>query len=404
MHEHLSSDLVDRYQQNRLSPLELTALLARAADCTSCSDRLAGRPLSDSLARLRAALHPEEHEHLMPDELTRWAAQSLPLAEGELVEAKIAGCPVCRDDAMELQAFRDTLAREAAVAPHHLSTRPMFGWAVAAVLAIVVLFAGYQVSHRHPVHATRTPVASQRTVQPAGVVPAHDSGAQSAEPLRFALRDGGHLIGLDAHGSLIGGEGLDPALSAVVGQVLRGEAVALPPAVEGLRSAPGVLLGNEAAAPRLRLLEPVGVVVRTPTPTFRWTAIADATYVVSVFDANYNEAFSSGPLRKPMWTIPVALQHGQSYRWQLTVTDHGRESRFPLPPQPEAKFQVIASEKEQRVRAIELSYANSPLILGSAYLQAGLLEEAAGQFEQVAAVNPQSTSMKTIRSSLRARR
>ena len=152
-----------------------------------------------------------------------------------------------------------------------------------------------------------------------------------------------------------------------------------------------VLMGPSSSGVAFALFNPVGTVIRTARPTFRWQALEGATsYSVTVFDADYNEIARSPVLTAPIWTMPEALERGRVYLWKVTATRDGKEIKSPVAPAPEARFRVLEKNKLDEISSARKDYPNSHLLTGLLYAQAGLLDEAEREFQILARRNPKS--------------
>src|SRR6185436_19791044 len=84
---------------------------------------------------------------------------------------------------------------------------------------------------------------------------------------------------------------------------------------------------------------PVGTMVRSDRPTFRWQPHPDArAYVVAVFDEGLDRVTGSAAVREREWTVTVPLRRGRTYVWQVTAVTAGGRQTAPAPPDPEARF------------------------------------------------------------------
>jgi hypothetical protein len=153
------------------------------------------------------------------------------------------------------------------------------------------------------------------------------------------------------------------------------------------------------------LLRPVGTVVLSHRPLFRWRALKDAdSYVVKIYDADFNEVAASPPLAATTWTVPRALVRGPTYSWQVTARVGDREILSPVKPAPEARFMVLEQAKANELAKAKNASPDSPLTLGILYAQAGLLDEAEYEFQTLLRANPQSTLVQKLLRSVRAKR
>jgi hypothetical protein len=139
-------------------------------------------------------------------------------------------------------------------------------------------------------------------------------------------------------------------------------------------------------------LSPVGTLVSTDRPTFRWKPLAGATsYSVDVYDSNLRNVERADRISTTDWTPSKALERNQTYTWQVTAIKNGEELSSPVPPAPEAKFKVLEKSKAEELDRVRKSYPASHLIPGSLYERAGLLDDAEREFQSLVSANPKST-------------
>ena len=120
------------------------------------------------------------------------------------------------------------------------------------------------------------------------------------------------------------------------------------------------------------LLGPLGTLVISDRPSFRWRAFSGAdSYVVTVSDQDFNEVVTSQPLTTTSLTPPRALERGRAYSWQVTARVGNQEITLPVRPAPEARFRVLEQAKATELMQAEKLVAGSHLTLGILYSQAG---------------------------------
>jgi hypothetical protein len=145
-----------------------------------------------------------------------------------------------------------------------------------------------------------------------------------------------------------------------------------PAALADLRPRPEVLMG-EPAPGAFRLLEPLGTVVPTDRPTFRWQSLAGAeSYTVTVYDESARRVLESPPLPEPVWTSGEPLERGRVLVWQVRARVGGRVVTAPVPPDPAARFKVLDKDEAQMLEQAARDHPTSHLLLGLLYAQAGV--------------------------------
>ncbi|MBO0721587.1 MAG: hypothetical protein J2P41_12240, partial [Blastocatellia bacterium] len=160
----------------------------------------------------------------------------------------------------------------------------------------------------------------------------------------------------------------------------------------GLADAVGVPRGSiEESMEKFSLIEPVRTVTLSEQPILRWARLQGATsYVVEIYDENFDPVASSPRLSEPKWQPPQALKRGASYYWQVKAIKEGKESVSPAPPAPPAKFRIVDEAKARELERARRSYGSSHLLLGLIYAESGLLDEAEAEFRTLQKSNPDS--------------
>ncbi|HUQ81155.1 MAG TPA: hypothetical protein VM076_08460, partial [Gemmatimonadaceae bacterium] len=174
-------------------------------------------------------------------------------------------------------------------------------------------------------------------------------------------------------------QSLDPELRKVAEQLQAGT-IASARLLASLHRAPEQQRGaSEKDA--VRVTEPVGVVVESARPTFRWTPAAEV--VVQVFDDDYALVVESPRFTGTSWRPPTPLPRGRTYRWQLVLHD---DSIAPAPPAPPALVHVLSAKAFAELSKARASDAT--LEAGLICVREGLLEDAARLLAQYATEHP----------------
>lgn len=261
------------------------------------------------------------------------------------------------------------------------------------------------------VPSTSTP-DSPRVPQPGARKPhAPDVGTPADAELLVALNDAGGRIALGAQGNVRGLESLSPSAQQAVRQSLQTQRADTPRTLGALAGANnGVLMSGSATTPNegvpFSFISPVGKVVRDSQPTLRWRPFAGATsYTVAVVDANFRVVAQSEQLSATEWTPPKSLPRGANYSWQVTALHpDGTEVVSPVAPAPQAKFRVLEQSALDDITQLETSGVQSHLARGVLYARAGLLNEAATEFESLVKANPRSPLARKLLNSVRRRK
>ena len=152
----------------------------------------------------------------------------------------------------------------------------------------------------------------------------------------------------------------------------------------------------------MKLIEPVGVVVETDRPAFRWAPAEGATFQVGVYDDRFAEVARSEWLHTTTWTPLAPLPRGRRYSWQLTIRREGSEFTVPAPPAPEARFRVLSAGAALDLDSLRKDFHDSHLLLAVAYQRAGLLDRARQEIKLLQAGNPGSDVVQQLVSNLTA--
>lgn len=217
--------------------------------------------------------------------------------------------------------------------------------------------------------------------------------------LLASLNDAGGRVTLDRQGNLSGVQ-VAPQYEGAVRRALQGGGVRLP-ALRDLRGRSGQLMGG--AQPEFKLLAPTGVVVETERPAFRWSALKGASsYTVMIYDSSLNQVAASNALTTTEWTPSAALPRGRTYIWQVRAVRDGQEVVAPPAAGSRIKFKVLERAKVAEIERAERARPQSHLALGIIYAEAGLLDKAEREFDQLLKANPQSSIARKLLQSARS--
>jgi hypothetical protein len=161
--------------------------------------------------------------------------------------------------------------------------------------------------------------------------------------------------------------------------------------LNGLNRQASSLMSSDNPNDKFSVIEPVGNVLMTNQPTFRWSPLEGASgYVVEVYDNNFKLVTTSPQLPNYSWALPQSLPPGQVYSWQVKAIKEGQEITSPRPPAPQAKFRILDQAKANELAKARRAYASSHLALGLLYADAGLLKESEGELRILQKANPDS--------------
>lgn len=245
--------------------------------------------------------------------------------------------------------------------------------------------------------------SAQATPFPA--TPKMDSGASPAPPspeinaiLPTELIENGRRIGLNENGELSGIDHLSPEYRRMVERALKEHALEKPALLAGLiQSSRGDTRSGGDRENVFSVIEPVGKVILSDRPTFRWAPLPGATsYTVEIYDDAFNLLLSSPPLTDNSWTASQSLRRGEALFWQVKAIKDAREVIAPRPPQRVVKFRILDPVKSEKVIQAKLDYSTSHLTLGLIYAHYGLLDDAERELRALQKENPDSDTPRQL--------
>jgi hypothetical protein len=224
-------------------------------------------------------------------------------------------------------------------------------------------------------------------------------------PLVAQLKDGEGQLTLDQEGKLSGADGLPLAYQSMLKEALTTQRIESSPQLKGLVRPSSPLMSKEKENGKFSVLEPVGRVLLTNRPTFRWSPMEGATaYVVEIFDRQFNLVTASPQLTAHLWVPPQTLARGRVYTWQVKAIKDGQEFTSPRPPAPQANFRILDAGKANELVKARRAHASSHLTLGLLYAEAGLLKEAEQELRFLQKANPESEIARNLLKQVQALR
>ena len=328
---------------------------------------------------LRAALLEATDDtpyHLSAAEVSAYARGTSNEIDLEIADSHLSVCETCL---AQVKAFR----------PRRL----MNTWRIAAVVVFGLMLIGLAIWVLRDKRAT----PEQQVWNPVNTSSPQSSPEVQPSPevlpaeFAVALNDGKRKVTVDKQGTLAGLERLPLPVQQKVRAALQAGRLEQSPALASLASAPSTLLGESGNGLPFGLIGPIGEVVRSERPTFRWRALAGAqSYTVSVTDADLNEVATSLPLDAIEWRISKPLKEGGTYSWQVTAMKDGVRITSPVLPAPQAKFKVIDRSTSEMLQQVQREYPDSHLALAVIYAEAGLVDEAEQELRIVVRDNPRA--------------
>lgn len=436
--EHLTQQELEDYCRQQLRVAELLSVSDHLGKCEACRRRVEGALNGDAaFLALRSTVFGEAAEissphlvraHLTAEQTCSYIDRNLSGEELQIVADHLTSCEQCALAVDDLSAFRNQVApsleREYRPAP---VPSPTEGWwhrtfaalpalfrrspgpAFGAVMAILLLAVTGWLIWRMPresepkqeiVASPAPPSQSSPTLQSAPPsqsepVPVPSQPAQA--PLVAQLNDGEGQLTLDQEGQLSGADDLPPAYQSMLKQALATRRIERSSQLRGITRPTSPLMSADKQGNEFSVIEPVGKVLMTHRPTFRWSPMEGATgYVVEVFDSEFNLLAASPQLTGRSWAAPQKLAPGQVYAWQVKAIKDGQEFTSPRPPAPQARFRILAQAKANELAKARRSYRSSHLALGLLYAEAGLLDEAERELRLLRQVNPDSEIARSL--------
>jgi hypothetical protein len=220
------------------------------------------------------------------------------------------------------------------------------------------------------------------------------------------LNDGAGQVVLDGNGKLSGVDHLPPVYQQMIKNTLTTKRLEKPLLLAGLVRPDSLnMRARDNQGVRFLVINPVGIVMLSDRPTFRWSPLEGATgYFVEVYDEKLRQIITSPQLTDTSWTSPQSLKRGGIYSWQVTAIKGGEEFSAPRPPAPQAKFRILDETLTNELVQARRAYASSHLTLALLYTKAGLLDEAEQEFRALQKANPNSMISLRLLTNIKAMR
>ena len=325
---HVSREQLVQYRNRALLAQELVAVDGHLGGCQECRSQLAG--LAAPPAASIAAVQDARFAHISYEQMDAWVEDALDQTERELVLSHIGLCSPCARQLKAYEKYAPVMAAPIAPAAIQVAQPITFGEKLRAMFRmpqIAMLAAA---------------VALVAIVTPMMM----DKSKGGLDPAQL--------------------NSLPEAVRTSAREVIKGEQTQRPASLDGL--AP-----NTDAS----LQYPVSEVVEERQPILRWTSLG-GSYTVAVFDTDGNRIVRSAVLTETHWLVPIKLERGKEYRWQIT----DGQTRT-------ATFRVLSDADEQKLSEVRETRPGA-LALGAVAQQMGLLSIAQQQFEALKKAQPDS--------------
>jgi anti-sigma factor RsiW len=418
--EHLTQNQIEDFSRQLLHPSQLLSVSDHIDNCEACREQIAMAVHGDAaFFALRSEVFGDVAKLSSPrgTRVHPTAQQTASYVDGNLAgedlqffSDHLTNCEQCALAVDDLRAFKSQIApsldreyRPASVpspaegwwqrtatslASIFRSPRMAFGAVVIVLLAALV---GWMMWRTEPKPEPKEEVVVAPAPQPAPAV-----------RLVAQLNDGDGQLTLDANGKLSGADKLTPALQAILKDALTGKRLESSSQLRGLTRRSSALMSSDKLGKSFSVTEPIGRVLISDRPTFRWSALEGATgYVVEVYDTKFNLVATSPQLSANSWAAQ-SLPRGSIYTWQVKAIKDGQEVTAPRPPAPQARFRILDQAKADELANARREYASSHLALGLLYAEAGLLKEAEEELRALQKANPDSEIARSLLNQVQA--
>jgi hypothetical protein len=439
--DHLTNTQIEDYGRQLLPAAEWLFVVGHIGVCEACRRKVEGTVNREAAYfALKSGVFDEAESlspatwraHLTFEQMAGFVDGAIAGEELQVVKNHLTWCEECETSVDDLRAFKDQVAPElvredrlsamgaatesrwhrlAAALPFFQPRSLVFGSALAALLLAV---SGWLVWQALPKRESKQTVT---TASPSPSVPVSPGPAPAgtAAIVIVRLNDGEGQVALDQEGQLSGVAHMPTAYQQMIKRALTDQELERSPLLAGLTQ-PGITprggspsggrdWDGDARRGQFAVIEPVGAVILSDRPTFRWSRLNGATgYVVEIYDEKLDLAVTSPQVFDHSWTAPQSLKRDGIYYWQVKTIKDGREFKSPRPPAPQAKFRILDEAKADELARARRAYASSHLTMGLLYGQAGLLYDAERELRALQKANPNSAIASQLLRRVRAMR
>ena len=428
--KHLSDSQIRRYKRREMRPDELISASDHLAACSECSQLIHAPNLVEAAyGAAHHSLATAGGDHLLFEQLAGFVDDTLEAPDREIVEHHLAACEECEADLQSLfdlswqisRADQEPLAAtapraDASPAPRDLRVpwyrnllsaltyNPLLQATCLLAISVLVIW-GITRSRQERIDRLTEQIGQLQAENDSMRAAASDADAQIArltkenEEVRLAgdttqaalrLNDGLGPVGLDDSGTMQGLEAVPAELRTSVQTALTTARLQIPsgPSVK-IGRVSGTLLGEAENRETFRLTTPVGSIVLSNSPAFRWESLPGATgYTVLVRDVTTGREIESEPLSDSQWTPKEPLERGHTYAWMVEAVKEGRRLRSPALDKPYAGFKVLDKQSFENIQRAQAAWGSSHLVMGIVYAKAGLKDAARKELKELQASNP----------------
>lgn len=322
--------------------------------------------LESKIARTAAAMErflDGPLTHATYEELAALVDGTLDDVQQEIVETHLEDCAMCAAELADLRLVATPAAKGVRRERSTRTRRMRTAWLLAASLVAAIGIGWWLAGRGTPEPGHRPPPARNLIV----------------------LRDQRTEIALDDRGQI---HGVAAPLAGAAAALLRNPSIPPPAVLASVRTAAAVLRGSQEQ--QLTALAPIGRIVLDERPEFSWSGARKSARVTVYEESSLRRVGASGEVEGGRWRAEAPLPRGVTLTWQ--VASHGMLA--PPPSEPPARFRIVDAAAFARID--EARRSGSHLLLGAAFAEAGLRDEATAELRELVALNPQSTEARSL--------
>lgn len=402
MSEHLSNDEIKIYLTREMKSADLLRADEHLAVCDTCFGKISVEAETDFLP-----LSANESEHLSYEQLEKFVDGKADEIEREIADVHLQTCGDCTAQFEGLSEMRSLIAADlsAKSADKKSIFAPLqnlfgggfalrFGFAAAGLLIALVGIYFF----------LRNDKSNEIAVAPPNVnSPENRVNLSVNAPLNKNSLANNTTNSPTPTPSVT--PSVTPTVQPEIEQVLAADSLDFPNDLQTLKNQNGKLMNGGSQEIPFAIFAPVGKIIVSDRPRFSWGKLEGAeSYIVNVFDTNFNLVATSPQISATNWQINKPLSRNRIYLWQVTAIRNGEEIKSPVRPAPDAKFKILDAAKTGELARLSQKYKNEHLFLGMMYAKAGLLNEAEREFQKEIAKNPNSTKARRFLQEVRKRK
>jgi hypothetical protein len=423
---HLTDSELELYRKRDMPSERLLVANSHLSSCDECYRRYgAENEIGAAFTILQdlQSINELEFEHLSFEQLSDYVDNNLPEKGRAEITLHVQECSACEIRLKELAALKPLVVTPALMSPQEkrptiwerfftfLQPRLIFQLASLLLIAALLLWtitlkrrvsgleqAVSELEKTNEILAKKSGAASE----PTSVDVSKNTPDLHEKPANFVtLNDAGGQIALDEMGNLTGFSQLSPVYEKTIKEALTKAGLQLPRMPSGAGKT-DVFMGTTEEE-SFALISPVGKVIQSVRPTFRWKALKDATSYQVLLKDSTGHVIESGELSASEWLPNVSLKRGMLYSWQVIAVKNGREIIAPSPAQTAVQVKILEQTAVNELAQVRKLHPDSHLLLGILYAKTGLLDEATREFTILLKNNPQADVVKKLLNSVKAR-